>query len=190
MTFTTKALLFTSGFVILALQFLGIRVLGPVAGVTTPVWAMLIAVALSGSAVGYYLGGKLADRLPSAKLHVVFLMGATLSLVAVPYMQGGVLWLLAGFSPLFITAVAASLLFVMPIACLAALTTYVIRLHVKSLDTVAQVHGDFFAWATVGSVVGTFVVTYVLIPAMATSAIFTLLGVSVAAVGFLALFRE
>lgn len=189
MTFTTKALLFTSGFVILSLQFLGIRVLGPSAGVTTPVWAMLLAIALMGSALGYYVGGMLADRMPKANLHVVFLMGASLSIVAIPYLREGVRILLDGAAPLVTTAITTILLFMLPIVCLASLTTYLIRLHVLHMGHVAQVHGDFFAWATVGSVVGTFLTTYVLIPSFSTSDIFLILGTLVALIGFLAVFK-
>jgi len=170
MTFTTK-----------------IRVVAPVAGLTTPVWAMLISTALAGSAVGYYLGGMLADRLPKAKLHFIFLMGASLSLVAVPYLRAGVALLLKGASPLMVTALTTAALFAVPIVCLAALTTYIIRLHVQSLQTVAQVHGDFFAWATIGSVVGTFMTTYLLIPMLTISDIFLALGGFVALAGFLAI---
>ena len=61
-SFEIKALLFLSGFVILSLEILGIRILAPYVGTTTPVWAALLGVTLAGSAVGYYWGGVLADH--------------------------------------------------------------------------------------------------------------------------------
>ena len=61
---------FLSGAVLLGLEITASRVLAPTFGSSLYVWGSLIGVVLGGLALGYWLGGMLADRRPSAYLLV------------------------------------------------------------------------------------------------------------------------
>src|ERR687886_1078269 len=61
---------FTGGAAVLAVEIAASRVLAPFFGNSLYVWGALIGVVLAGLAVGYWLGGALADRLPRPALMV------------------------------------------------------------------------------------------------------------------------
>lgn len=86
-SFEIKALLFLSGFVILSLEILGIRILAPYVGTTTPVWAALLGVTLAGSAVGYYWGGVLADHVQKKAVFLWLTAGASISITLIPLLR-------------------------------------------------------------------------------------------------------
>ena len=62
MTWILKIQVFISGAAVMALELLGSRFLAPHFGSTIFVWGSLIGVVMTGLALGYYCGGKLADR--------------------------------------------------------------------------------------------------------------------------------
>lgn len=159
-----KILLFTSGFTILSLEILGVRVLGPYVGTTTPIWAALIGTILVGSAAGYYGGGMLADRIQKKEIFFWIATCASIFIILIPVLRS-VLGVVALHFSYGVGAIVGSiLLFFIPVTCLSALTTYTIRLFVSDLETVAQAHGDLYALATIGSVVGVFCTSYILVP--------------------------
>jgi len=76
-----------TGAAVMILELLGTRIIGPFYGVSLYVWSSLIAVTLIALALGYFLGGMLADRYPAVRLaHVIVL--AALTTVAIPFLSG------------------------------------------------------------------------------------------------------
>jgi MFS family permease len=171
-----KILLFTSGFTILSLEILGIRILGPYVGTATPIWAALIGIILVGNAVGYYAGGLLADRFQKKEVFFWLAACASVLIMLIPALRSVMNSVVLYFSYGIGALLGAVLLFFVPVICLSALTTYTIRVFVRDLDTVAQVHGDLYALTTIGSVVGVFSTSYVLIPLFAVTHILFGLG--------------
>jgi len=160
----TKALLFISGFAILSLEILGIRILAPYVGSTVPVWAAVVGIPLLGSAVGYYVGGVLADRIQKREVLLWLAVAASAYIALIPILRE-VMSVVAPHVSYGIGAIiGASLLFLTPVALLSALTVYVIRVFVNSIDSIGQTHGDLYALTTIGSVVGVFGTSYILIP--------------------------
>lgn len=163
-SFEIKTLLFISGFMILSLEILGIRILAPYVGTAASVWAALIGVTLAGSAVGYYGGGTLADHTQKKSVFLWLVAGASISIILILPLRG-VLSIVAPYFGYSVGAlIGATLLFFVPIMFLSATTTYIIRIFVKNLDTIGQVHGDLYALATIGSVAGVFGTSYILVP--------------------------
>ncbi len=178
-SFEIKALLFLSGFVALSLQILGIRILAPYVVTTTPVWAALLGVTLAGSAVGYYWGGVLADHVQKKAVFLWLTAGASISITLIPLLRS----VLSVVAPYFGYSggafIGAMLLFFIPIMFLSAITTYVIRIFVKTLDAIGKIHGDLYALATIGSVVGVFGTSYILVPFFTIPTILYSLSVSI-----------
>lgn len=175
-TFALKILLFISGFAILSLEIVGIRILGPYVGTTVPVWAALMCSILLGSAAGYYGGGVLADRIQKREIFVWIAASASACIMLIPASRG--VMSLVSVTSYGIGALIGSLfLFVAPVMLLSALTTYTIRVFVKDIDTVARVHGDRYALVTAGSVAGVFGTSYLLVPLVTVPHILYILGV-------------
>lgn len=157
-------LLFISGFATLALEILGIRILAPYVGSTVPVWAAVVGIPLFGSVVGYYGGGVLADRIQKKEVLVWLAAAASAYIALIPTLRGIMSIVAPNVSYGIGAIVGATLLFLVPITFLSALTVYVIRVFVKSLDSIGRTHGDLYALTTAGSVVGVFGTSYILVP--------------------------
>ncbi len=161
----------------MALEILASRVLAPVFGNSVYVWGSIISVFLAALAVGYQLGGRLADRQPSlpALGRLVLLAGlsqALLLLAGKPLVAA--LGRLSGGSPGG-TLVAAALLFGPASLLLATVSPYAVRLAARDLAQLGDTAGRLFALSTAGSLVGTLGCTFGLIPFLELQPILALL---------------
>ncbi len=163
------AIVTISGGSVMILELLGTRIIAPFYGVSLYVWTALISVTMVALALGYYLGGFLTDRYPQIRLaHVLAL--ASLSTVAIPFLSGPVLELT---NPLGLRGGAfasALLLFTLPLTALAMVGPYVIKLATRDLQGVGQAVGSVYAVSTMGSVLGTLLLAFYLLPNFGTRA--------------------
>jgi predicted membrane-bound spermidine synthase len=172
----------TTGAVVMMLEVLGTRLIAPFYGVGLFVWTALIAVALVALAAGYRIGGRLADRGP-ARLSLV-IAGAALFVAVIPLVRATVL---VATDPLGLrlgSLTAAFLLFGGPLTLLGMVGPYVLRLRADRLDTVGATAGGILAVSTFGSVVGTLLIGFVLLPTLGTRMI--LFGIGVLLLGLAA----
>src|SRR5919108_6364353 len=79
------ALVFGAGIGALATEITASRLLAPYFGSSTIVWANLIGIVLAALAVGYWLGGRIADRRPEARLLGFLVLAAAVSVAVVPF---------------------------------------------------------------------------------------------------------
>ncbi len=180
----TSLLLFFGGFTLLVVQIVGIRVLGPYVGTAIPVWATVIGVMLGGGAIGYYIGGYYADRHESIRVLRIIVGLSVISIMAIPALRHSIPDVQQIFPPTFALLVSAKILFMLPAITLSALITYVIRAYVQTVERIGQVHGDLYTVATVGSIAGVFVTSYVLIPYFTVPHILYGVALLVGMVGF------
>ena len=80
------ALVFGAGIGSLATEIAASRMLAPYFGSSTIVWANLIGIVLAGLALGYWLGGKLADRRPEPRLLGLIVLAAALWVAMTPFL--------------------------------------------------------------------------------------------------------
>jgi spermidine synthase len=164
------AAVFISGAVLLGLEIAASRVLAPSFGSSLYVWGSLIGVVLTGLAIGYWAGGALADRLPSPFLLVgTIVLGAGLVL-AVPVMDGRVVSRVVAwdFGARLDPLLAATILFGPASVVLAGVTPIAVRLAARTIDRLGRTAGRLFALSTAGSIVGTFVTAFWLVPELGT----------------------
>ncbi len=178
-------LVFGTGFAILALEILGIKIVAPYIGTTLPVWSSLIGVTLLGGMIGYYEGGVLADRKGGDVLTLrVLSIGASILIVAIPFLREMIPSFATHISYTTGALLSSLLLFLSPTVLLSAITTYSIRMHATSMENIAQIHGDLYAMATAGSICGVFAVSNVLVPFYTIPHILYGLGVAILFLGF------
>lgn len=167
---------FTSGAVLLGVEIAASRVLAPFFGSSLFVWGALIGVVLTGLALGYWLGGALADRLPASSLLAGVLAAGGVSVLIVPLVDEAVLEgvVSADPGPRLNPVLASVALFGVPSVILAAVTPIAVRLAGRSLQTMGRTAGRLFSISTIGSIAGTFLTAFFLVPELGTD---QLLGV-------------
>ena len=157
------ALAFASGFAVLTIELAGARLIAPVFGLSAVPWTAVIGVILGALAVGSHLGGRLADSRALPLSAILAFAGLTAALPVVgeafPWMARDVLGFIPG------AVVSALVLFAPPVLCLGAVVPYLVQADTESLSAVGRRAGDVSAVATLGSIVGTFVTGFVLLPA-------------------------
>ena len=167
---------FVSGAVLLGVEIASSRVLAPFFGNSLYVWGALIGVVLTGLAIGYWLGGVLADRRPSTGLLVATMSLGALLVLAIPYVDDRVLQFVVDWDPgaRLNPLVAAAILFGPMSVVLAAVTPIAVRIAALDVATLGRTAGRLFAVSTVGSIVGTFATAFVLIPELGTNQLLAL----------------
>ena len=184
---------FSAGMTTLALELSASRLLGSVFGTSNLVWASIIGLILIYLTLGYYLGGRWADRSPYRRtMYLVLAWGAftsglvpLLARLILPFAADAFDQLQVGI--LFGSFTAVLILFIVPITLLGTISPFAIRLSIKSPDHAGRVSGRIYAISTLGAFVGTFLPVLVFIPLLGTT--FTFFAFSgylllVAIVGF------
>jgi len=157
-----------TGAVVLALEVLGTRVIGTHYGSSLFVWAALITVTLVCLSIGYWIGGRLADRLPRAWMLCLLVILAGASVLLVPWMTA-LLGPVSDALGLAWGAIAsAAALFFLPLTLLAMAGPYVIRLRARSVAGMGSTSGAVYALSTIGSVAGALAVSLWMIPTLGT----------------------
>jgi spermidine synthase len=159
-----------SGGAVMILELLGTRIIAPFYGVSLYVWSSLISVTMIALAMGYYLGGFLADRYTRIRLAHIFTV-ASLATVLIPFVSGPVMQLT---NPLGIRGgafVSAFLLFSIPLTALAMVGPFVIKLATQNLQGVGRAAGSVYAISTMGSVLATLLLGFYLLPLFGTRTI-------------------
>ena len=165
---------FVAGVGTLAAEIGASRLLAPYFGSSTVVWANLIGLVLASLAIGYWLGGRLADRRPEERvLGAVLLSGALLvalsTLLARPLQDLVARGLDTVSAGVAIGSFFATLaLFVPPVVLLGMVSPFAIRLALADVRSAGTVAGRLYAVSTAGSLVGTFLSALVAIPAIGT----------------------
>lgn len=175
-----SVVVFAGGAGTLATEIAASRLLAPYFGNSTIVWANIIGLILVYLSVGYWLGGRLADRRPEPALLGRLVLVAAVAIAATPFVARPVLdFALRGFDAAAIGAVvgsffAALALFAIPVTLLGAVSPFAIRLALTEVEEAGTVAGRLYALSTVGSILGTFLSAIVTIPLVGTQR--TMLG--------------
>lgn len=172
-------LLFTavlSGALVMVIEVLGSRVVGPFFGVSLFVWTSLITVTLLALAGGYAIGGMLSDRFqrPDYLFGIVLLAG--LLVLLIPILKGPVL---KACLPLGLRsgAFASTLILFGPVLLLlGCVSPYLVKLAARELKNLGRVVGGLYALSTIGSTMGTVLTGFVLIAYFSVDQIFALTG--------------
>jgi spermidine synthase len=167
-------LAFTGGLASLGIEFAAARLLAPFFGQSLFIWGTLIGLILIYLTIGYYAGGRLADRRPDARLLFQLAGAAALLTAAIPIVSRPILSVAqSGFAQVSVGLVLGSLisvivLFAAPVVLLGMVSPFVIRLRIRHLETAGNAAGAVYALSTLGSILGTFLPVFWLIPTYGT----------------------
>ena len=184
---------FISGMTSLAAEFGASRLLGNVFGTSNPVWAAIIGLILIYLTAGYFLGGRWADRSPHPKTMYAILAWAAFTLGVVPYMAGPVLRAAANaVDNLQIGIIAGAfvgvlILFTVPVTLMGMISPFAIRLSMNDAGHAGNTAGTIYGISTIGSFIGTFLPTLLLIPTIGTTRTFLVFSLALLLVALVGL---
>jgi spermidine synthase len=158
-----------TGGAIMIVEILGAKMLAPYVGTSHFVWTAQIAVTLVALAAGYYAGGRLVDRgLRLGRIYWAVLIAAVY-LGLSGFMVGPVAEWCLNFDLELGSLLASAFLYFVPLALLAMVGPFFIRVLTENIANVGGNVGRLTAVSTLGSVAGTVLIGYVLIPHLANS---------------------
>lgn len=181
---------FITGFCVLVIEITALRVLSPYFGNTIFSATSVISVILAALSFGYYFGGRYADKYPYEKVFYSLIFASGLLTLVSQFLASVVLPQFAyrvdlKFGPL----ISSFLLFALPAYVLGMLSPFAIKLQEKlhPKDGIGTLAGNIFFASTVGSILGSFMTGFYLIPNFGISTIVLSVGVVLSVLGLLGL---
>ncbi|MGH2978708.1 MAG: spermidine synthase [Solirubrobacterales bacterium] len=181
-------LVFVVGSASLGAEIAAARLMAPFFGASTIVWANTIGVVLLSLSIGYWLGGRFADRHPHKRGLCTLVLIAALAVGAIPFAADPFLDIsVDALDDVSAGAFIGSLLGVTvlvapPVILLGAVSPYAIRLAVERVEESGTVAGRMYAISTIGSLVGTWASALLLVPLVGTRRTFLIFGLACALV--------
>ncbi|HET6847168.1 MAG TPA: fused MFS/spermidine synthase, partial [Anaerolineales bacterium] len=165
---------FVAGMTTLAAELSASRLIGTVFGTSNLVWASIIGLILIYLTLGYFIGGRLADRWPFHTAMFRMLAWGAFTLGLVPYASAPILRFAAkAFEGLEVGVLMGSfaavlILFIVPITLLGTISPFAIRLSLEGQESSGKTAGTIYGLSTLGSFIGTFVPVLLTIPSIGT----------------------
>jgi spermidine synthase len=169
---------FVCGAAVMILEMAGARILAPYLGSSLVVWSALIGVILSSLSAGYWWGGRLADRRPEPRLLAGLILLAALAVAATALGKTMLLSFLLSYSsgPKLSAVVANLVLFAPAAALLGTVSPFAVRLALARTDQAGTTAGRLYALSTAGSIAGTFLAGFVLLPVLGSTSLLFLVA--------------
>jgi hypothetical protein len=177
---------FVLGFVLMGFEMLSSRYLNPYFGSGIYTWAAIISVTLFALMMGYFLGGWIVDRRPTAAVLGGLVLLAAGWMAGIPFavepqnaldylgleVMGVPAFVLdtLGFGPVGVTT-ATFLLIFMPLTLIACFSPFAVRLLLVATHRSGRQTGAVYGISTSGNIIGTLATTFWLIPSIGSSAI-------------------
>src|SRR5437868_12811612 len=186
-------LVIVAGACSLAVELSASRLLAPYFGTSLFVWANLIGLILLYLTLGYYLGGRLADRFPRPGVLYTLTTLAAFLISLIPFLSKPILgWSQSSFASYSVgvfygSMIAVILLFAAPMILLGCVSPFAIRLRIEQLGKSGRTAGQLYAISTAGSILGTFLPVLWLIPTIGTYRTFFVFAVSLLLVSIIGL---
>ena len=185
-------IVFLCGACLMALEMAGARLVEPFFGSTIYVWGAIIGLFMGALSIGYFVGGRVADRRPRLAVLGWLALAAGLLTFAAPPLAAPLAnalnhWTTPGGEAVldikFRSLAASTALFALPSILMGMVSPFAIRLAARRLADVGGVAGTLYAVSTLGSIAGTFAVSFVLVEFLGTKAIVWGVGALLCLVG-------
>lgn len=171
---------FFAGMSVMAVELGASRLLAPYFSSSQIVWTIIIGTIMIAMALGNLYGGHSADKNPNPDKLYGRIIFAAVWIAAIPVVGK---YIILGISALLIFSVnqnfliiagfaACAVIFVFPLFLLGTVTPSLVKYTVNSLEDSGSTVGKLNAANTIGSIIGTFVPTFISIPAVGTSITF------------------
>jgi len=192
-TWFIKLVAFVSGLVVLGVEITAFRIVAPFFGNSIFITSNILAVILAGLAVGYWSGGWIADKVKAARSLYLLMLLTSCVCAIIPFVAPPLLgllrdhvstidWRLIVFSLLGCIA-----LFFIPFVLLGMVSPWLVHLGTDQHEHRGRAAGRIYAWSTLGSLLGTFLPTLVLVPLIGTKRTILLFAILLALIALIGL---
>lgn len=168
---------FFAGMSVMAVELGASRLLAPYFSSSQIVWTIIIGTIMIAMALGNLYGGRSADKDPNPDKLYARILVAAIWIAAIPVVGKYIVIAVAGLVIFTVNSnylviagfVTCMIVFVFPLFLLGTVTPSLVKYSVDSLDESGSTVGRLGAYNTIGSIIGTFIPTFVSIPAVGTS---------------------
>lgn len=155
---------FITGFSLLTYELAAARVLAPSIGSSTYVWTGVIGVIIAALSLGFYVGGRIADRRNRmADLAWLLLLASIMAIGTLMSYDGLLDSIVDAIADSRLQAVTAALLLFAPTSFFIGMTSpYLAKLNVRSLSSTGRAIASLDMFNAIGGITGTFVTGFIL----------------------------
>ncbi|HAN09881.1 MAG TPA: spermidine synthase [Clostridiales bacterium] len=170
---------FICGAMVMILELVAARIIAPFVGTSSYVWTSLIGVILGSMSFGYWLGGKLSDKNPKQSTLAIIIFSAAFCIGITTFINLFVMQSVVSYiNDMRVAAILSTLfLFAIPSILLGMVSPYAVKLSMVDVEKSGSIVGNLYALSTVGSIVGTFLAGFVLIPCLGSERILLLITI-------------
>ena len=164
-----KVTVFLCGALGMVLELVAARILSPYVGSSNLIWTTIIGIMLTSMSIGYWLGGKIADKRPDLNLLSLFTLLGAFFTSLIPVLETVLVKPLSetNASLVFVAIVTSAFVFGIPSFILAMVSPFAVKIEELSDEghnNIGKTSGRISSLSTIGSIVGTFAAGFLLIP--------------------------
>jgi len=179
---------FAVGACVMILELTGSRILAPYLGTSIFVWTSLIGIVLASLSLGYFWGGRIADKKVSWQIFSILILAASVFIFLTALFKEPILAQIQdNIADLRLGSILGALILLAPASVfLGTVSPYAVRLRIKDVKKSGTTVGNLYAVSTVGSIVGTFLSGFWLISYLGNTKILYLIAIVLIFTSFLA----
>ena len=178
---------FIAGATGMIIELVASRILSPYLGNSNLIWTCIIGMMLAFMSIGYFIGGKISDKQPKRNLLSLFLLNSATFISLIPMIE------IYAIEPIsktnlklsLIAIICSTITFGIPSMFLATASPFAVKLKDKDMEEIGGVSGRMSALSTIGSIVGTFLAGFVLIPKLGVKNIILLVVIVLVILSYL-----
>lgn len=176
---------FIAGCVVMILELIGTRIFAPYYGTTIDILTAIISIILVSLSLGYWVGGKIADKKPNSKnLAPIFIIASLLLVTTFSFTEKILTLITQSSLNNKISVFISSIIFFFPVNFLLSMVSpYAIRLNSNQKKESGSIAGTIYAVGTAGSIVGTVITGLILIPLLSIDKIIYTISLTLFIVG-------
>lgn len=167
---------FLSGMTVMGVELSATRLLAPYFGTSSIVYTIVIGLIMISMSIGNVLGGRSADRHNNLGRLFAMLWAAALWIAVIPLVGKYIIalsailmmWILPGNLLVAGSTFSCLLVFSAPLLILGMVSPYLVKLGVTDMEKSGRTTGEIYAANTIGSIIGTFIPTFLTIPYIGT----------------------
>ena len=182
-----KITVFLCGALGMVLELVAARILSPYVGSSNLIWTTIIGIMLTSMSIGYWLGGKIADKRPDINLLSFFILIGAFFTSIIPILEIALVKPLSEvMNELVIIAIICStIVFGIPSFILAMVSPFAVKLEDKNHEEIGKTSGKISSLSTIGSIVGTFVAGFLLIPNLGVRTLILIITITLFILSFI-----